>query len=80
MIDDDATMPEDGAGATQELNAGAAAEAGAAETAEELDGPVPAAARSPAGKPARGGGKAARGPGRKPAKGAAATEPEADDE
>ena len=80
VIDDDATTPEDGAGATQELNAGAAAEAGAAETAEELDGPVPAAARSPAGKPALGGGKAARGPGRKPAKGAAATEPEADAE
>ena len=79
VIDDDATTPEDSAGATQEVTAGAAAEAGAAEPAEGLDEPAPAAARSPAGKPARGGGKAPRPPSRKAPKGAAAVSEAEDD-
>ena len=78
VIDDDTTTPEDGAGATLEVNAGAAAEP-AAEPAEELDEPASAAARSPAGKPARGGGKAARPPSRKAPKGAAAASEAEDD-
>ena len=86
VIDDDATTPEDGAGATQEVNAGAAAEAGAAGAAvaakptEEIEEPAPS--HTSPGKPARGGkpARAAAKMGGKGAAGAAASEADADAE
>ena len=84
VIDDDATTPEDGAGATQEDGAdatqevGSGAEAGAAvaaEPSEQIE--EPAAAKTPPGKR---GSKPARPAARKgkAAAGAAASEPDAD--